>query len=174
VDVGLAVFPRPALEVVLDLGRFILRRLAVGEEYRLETATIRAFPESDGIELIFETETAKGPIRSLPDTAESNRRPRAEVTVKAPALDPSHLVGQRFSIPDAYDEQNDECIATIYYFEHAGLNQNEIEIRERDGDLFRVLWTATTLDVVHYDGSQPDTIVEIAGWFRFEGIEDIE
>ena len=158
----------------MDLGSLVLRRFAGAEEYRLETATIRASRDSDAIELQFEAETAKGPIRSLPDTAECNRRPRAEITVKAPALDPNHLVGQRFSVPDAYDEDNDDRIATIYYFEHADLNHNEIAIRDRDGDLFRLRWTAMTRDVVHYDGSQPDTIVEIDGWFRFEGIEGIE
>jgi hypothetical protein len=40
----------------------------------------------------------------------------------------------------------------------------------RAGDRFRVRWTAVTQDVNYYDGSKPQTQVEIEGEFLFKNI----
>ena len=55
----------------------------------------------------------------------------------------------------------------VRLLKQAELNDNEIEFLERNEDWFRIRWTGVTQDVNFYDGTKPDTRVEIEGWFRF-------
>ena len=93
--------------------------------------------------------------------------PSAEVLVKIPSFDLEALVGAHFRVPQGCLEEEESCRATLYYCEHEPLDNNELRILGRQGNLFRVHWCGTTLDVNYYDGSKPDTRVEIEGDFLF-------
>jgi len=152
-------------------GRFILHRFCGDEEYAIKTAEIRAIREEKGISLWFEAETEGVCLKSLPDTAKLHAWPKAEVRVCLKAL-PKKLVGRRFKVTSAYDEKEEEYLATIYYVEHEDLRRNLVEIVSQEADEFLVRWTGITADVNYYDGSKPDTKVEIEGRFTFVDMED--
>jgi hypothetical protein len=120
---------------------------------------------------LFEAETEGVCLKSLPDTVNLHRSPKAEVAVVVDQVAPDNLAGSRFSVPNGYDESIEDQVATIYYVEHQPIDNNEVEVLSRKGDVFHVRWTGTTTDVNHYDGSQPDTRVEIDGAFVFKGID---
>ena len=61
-------------------------------------------------------------------------------------------------------------MSLLYYCEHESLRHNRIRVVSRDGDRFRLRWTATVRDVNYYDGSKPPTQVEIEGEFVFKDI----
>jgi hypothetical protein len=110
--------------------------------------------------------------KSLPDTESLSAEPNAEVEVTVSTLNPNKLVGQTFAIQSGNDEVNQSFIARIYYVEHDFLNDNKIEILGQAGNVFHVRWTGTTTDVNYYDGSKPDTKVEIEGDFTFKDMDE--
>lgn len=152
----------------MSVGKFVLHRFNGDEEFEVERATILAVHDEDGFRLWFEAETDGVCIKSLPDTETLRGHPKAEVAVGLKKVEPTRLVGKRFSVPAAYDEDIDDHVASIYYVEHEDLDENEIEIGARDGDVFQVRWTGTTIDVNYYDGSKPRTRVEIVAAFKFK------
>jgi hypothetical protein len=152
-------------------GTFVLHRFNGDEIYRLSKAIMFAYTGKDDVWLWFEVDAEAEPIRSLPDTAELGRDPHAEVAVIFQKLDLNNLVGRQFSIPAAYDKEVKERMATFYYCEHQELNNNKVEILSRKNQMFFVHWIGTTTDVNYYDGSKPETRVEIKGWFTFQEIE---
>ena len=155
----------------MAIGRFTFHRFNGVEEYSLISATMLAVHEEDGICLWFEAKTDGVRLQSLADTAELHARPNAEVGVALQELDPNKLVGKRFTVPSGYDEKIEDHFATIYYVEHAGLNENEIEVTAQEGNVFHVHWKGTTTDVNFYDGSKPKTRVEIDGYFTFKDMQ---
>ncbi|HET6247666.1 MAG TPA: hypothetical protein VFE47_08220, partial [Tepidisphaeraceae bacterium] len=64
------------------------------------------------------------------------------------------------------------CRSLLYYCEHEPLCDNRIKVVSRDVNRFLLHWTATTQDVIHYDGSKPPTKVEIEGEFIFKDVEN--
>ena len=152
----------------MSVGKFVLHRFNGDEEYEVERATILALHEEDGFRLCFEAETDGVCLKSLPDTESLRRRPKAEITIGLKKVEPARLAGRRFSVPSAYDKEIEDHVASIYYVEHEDLDDNEIEIVARDGDVFKVRWIGTTTDVSYYDGSKPRTRVEIVAAFKFK------
>jgi len=152
----------------MGVGKFLLHRFNGDEEYEVERATILAVHDEDGFRLWFEAETDGVCLKSLPDTESLRGRPKAEVAVGLKKVEPARLAGKRFSVPAAYDEEIDDHVASVYYVEHQDLDDNEIEVIARDGDVFQVRWTGTTTDVNYYDGSKPRTRVEIVAAFKFK------
>jgi hypothetical protein len=155
----------------MDVGTFVLHRFNGDETYAVKKATIEAFEKDHGIDLFLYVDTRAKPIQTLPDTAELDGRPNAEVHVRLKKLDASKLVGRRFSVPAGYSEELEDHVALIYYCDHADLNRNVVRILEQQGNQFLVHWTGTTTDVNYYDGSKPDTKVEIKAWFTFKGMK---
>jgi len=150
------------------VGRFVLHRFNGDEEFRLRSADILAVHDQGGIRLWFEAETDGVPVKSLPDTADLGGHPKAEIAVTLKKLNPKRLPGRRFSVPSGYDQASEDYVATIYYVEHECLNNNNIEILDREDNVFQVRWSGTTTDVNYYDGSKPETKVEIEGKFTFK------
>jgi hypothetical protein len=130
-----------------------------------------AVHDEDGIRLWFEAMTGGKAIKTVPDTAEYPTNPNAEVAVSLKNLDPSKLVGKQFLVLSGYDEEIEDHVATIYYYEHEDLNDNVIEITAQDSNRFHVRWTGTTGDVNFYDDSKPKTRVEIEGEFTFKDMK---
>lgn len=154
----------------MGVGKFVLHRFNGDEEYVVQRATILAVHDEDGFRLWFEAETDGVCLKSLPDTETLHRHPKAEVAVGLEKIEPTRLVGKKFSVPAAYDEDIGDVVALIYYVEHENLEDNEIEIVARNGDSFQVRWIGTTTDVNYYDGSKPRTRVEIVAGFEFKDI----
>jgi len=152
----------------MGVGRFVLHRFNGDEVYEVQRATILPVHDEDGFRLWFEAETDGVCLKSLPDTAILRGQPKAEVAVGVKKVEPTRLVGRKFSVPAAYDEEIDDHVSSIYYVEHEDLDDNQIEVTARDEDVFHVRWTGTTTDVNYYDGSKPRTRVEIDASFKFK------
>ena len=44
-----------------------------------------------------------------------------------PAFDPAALVGRRFEVPRSYDEDREDHVSCVYYYEHQDLNGNVVD-----------------------------------------------
>ncbi|MFB7914754.1 hypothetical protein [Streptomyces sp. NPDC056061] len=152
-------------------GGFVLHRFNGDEVYRLKSAVmwVCAGAESGApVTLWFEAEADSGGALRCEDTADLGMAPNAEVGVELPGVDADALVGREFVVPGVPDDE-DSCMSLLYYCEHQALRDNRISVVSRDGDRFRLRWTAVTGDVNHYDGSRAPTRVEIEGDFLFRG-----
>lgn len=156
-------------------GRFVLHRFNGDEVYRLASADLWvSAPEgSEGpVTLWFEVAADSADARRCEDTESLGMAPTAEVGVELPGVEPpgadaDALVGREFVMPGVRSDDEDSCMSLLYYCEHQPLCDNRITVLSRDGDRFRLRWTAVTQDVNYYDGSKPPTRVEIEGDFLF-------
>ncbi len=147
------------------VGKFILHRFNGDEEFTLEHAVIRINHYQDKMLLLFEADTNGKVIKTLPDTRELPSKPNARISIPISNSDLKNLVGKKFNLPLSYNEQIDDYDAAIYYLEHEPLNENEIEFVSKRKDKYFIKWVGKTTDVNYYDKSEPDTRVEIVGWF---------
>jgi hypothetical protein len=154
----------------MEVGTLVLHRFNGDEVYAIKSSTITACAENGAVELLLYVKTKAKPVKTLPDTAELDPRPNAEVYMTLKKLDLSKLVGRRFSVPASFDEVKDDHVSCLYYIEHGDLNKNLVRFVEQDGNKFLVHWTATTTDVNCYDGSKPDTKFEVRAWFTFKNL----
>ncbi len=152
------------------VGRFILHRFCGDEEFIIRTANILAIREPDGISLWFEAETEGECVKSLEDTATLRAWPKAEVCVNLKTFDPDKIVGQSFEVP-AWNAETDDRLGMIYYVEHEVLRDNTVQILGREGNVFWARWSGYTTDVNYYDGSKPDTRIEIEAKFTFKKMD---
>jgi hypothetical protein len=144
---------------VKPVGRMVLHRFNGDEEFAIERALIRRV----GSHLEIKAVTNGTVIKSLPDTKGLPASPRARISIAAPIV--KNWVNLKLSLPDGDTEESN---ATFYYVEHESLTANEITFLERKKNQYLLKWTAQTPDVNYYDGSKPDTLVEIEGWFTLE------
>lgn len=154
----------------METGTFVLHRFNGNEIYAVKSARIEAFEEDGTIDLFLFVNTKAKPLQTLADTEELKQRPNAEVYITLKVLNLSKFVGRRFSVPASWSEEKADHVSCIYYCEHNDLNQNVVRILEQQGNKFLIHWTGKTTDVNHYDGSKPETKVEIKAWFTFKGI----
>ncbi|WP_020467825.1 hypothetical protein [Zavarzinella formosa] len=154
----------------MEVGTLALHRFNGDEVYAVKYPTITASEEDGAVELLLYADTKVKPVRTLPDTAELEPQPNAEVCITLKTLDVSRLVGRRFSVPASWNDEKQDHVSCLYYCEHGDLNKNVVRFLERQGNKFLVHWTATTTDVNHYDGSKPDTKFELKAWFTFKNI----
>jgi hypothetical protein len=152
----------------MEIGTLILHRFNGDEIYQIKNATIKFFDDADCVKMFIHVTTTETPIQTLPDTVSLRQHPNAEIEIDLGKGDTSNLVGQRFSVPLAYSEKEEEYVATMYYCEHGDLNENLVSVVDRRDNKFLIHWTGTTTDVNHYDGSKPKTMVEIKGWFELK------
>src|SRR5215831_19275614 len=106
----------------VETGSFVLHRFNGDEIYSVKAATLEAFEEDGAVELFLYVNTKATPFQTLPDTAELNQRPNAEVYITLKTLAVSKLVGRRFSVPDSWSEEKEDHVSCIYYCEHNDLN----------------------------------------------------
>jgi hypothetical protein len=154
----------------MEVGTFVLHRFNGDEIYAVNSATITASEEDGAVELFLYVDTRARSIQTLPDTAELHQQPNAEVSITLKKLDVAKLAGRRFSVPTSWSEEKQDHVSCLYYCEHGDLNKNVVRVLEQQGNEFLVHWTGTTTDVNYYDGSKPDTKVEIKAWFTFKGM----
>lgn len=158
-------------KIALPADRFVLHRFNGDEVYRLKSAVMFGLATDSGVTLWFEAKADRVGAVWCEDTAEIGTSPNAEVGITLPELNPDQLVGQELVFPGTKSDAEDSCMSLLYYCEHQPLRENRITIVSRDGDRFRVHWTAVTQDVNYYDGSKPLTRVEIEGEFLFRNVE---
>jgi hypothetical protein len=154
----------------VETGTFVLHRFNGDEIYAVKSATLEAFEEDGVVELFLYVNTKQRPLQTLPDTAELDQRPNAEVYITLKKLAVSKLLGRRFSVPASWSEEKEDHVSCIYYCEHADLNKNVVRFLEQQGGKFLIHRTGQTADVNYYDGSKPETKVEIKAWFTFKGM----
>ena len=155
----------------MNVGILTLNRFNGQEQFSISDATILKCQDDEKQMLSFEIETDENPIKTLPDTKELNAQPNAEFNVRVNDFDLDTLVGKRFAIPRGYDEETGEYLTRFYYCEHEETDDNLIKIVEQNDAKFRVIITATCIDVNYYDGSKPRTNIEIDAWFRVSNAE---
>lgn len=144
-----------------------LHRFNGDEIYSVQSATVKQHETENGLFAItFRAETAWPPIKMLPDTEPLRGKPWAELTIQV--AEPAALVlktGATFTLPKGYDESTREEHANFYYREHEPMDDNEIEVLERDGLRIQISIMGTVTDVNHCDGSKPRTRVVIVADF---------
>lgn len=150
----------------MKVGILTLNRFNGQEQFAVADAIISLYEKDGNLDLNFEIETDKKPLKTLPDTETLYAEPNAEFTVRVTDFDWNDLVGKRFVIPYGYDEKMGEYLTRFCYCEHEDTDDNVIEIIERGDDKYRVVIKATCTDVCYYDGSKPRTEIEIDAWFR--------
>ncbi|MEP7286534.1 MAG: hypothetical protein ABI947_12280 [Chloroflexota bacterium] len=146
-----------------QVGKFILHRFNGDEEFALGPANIHIGHDENGSWLGLEAYTNGTVIKSLPDTEELYGRPHAFIS--AAVSQTKDLVGVKLSVSTSYDDSLEDYISRFYYLRHESLDANEVEFLSRRKDKYLVRWTGQTPDVNYYDGSKPDTYIEIEGWF---------
>jgi hypothetical protein len=150
----------------MTVGKMTLHRFNGDEIYTVESATIEHYKAADGsFTVTFRAETGSTPIQTLSDTEELKAQPWAEWTLtlsKTPAI--ALRPGGKFSIPEGHSAEAG-YVTNLYYCEHETMDENEIEVIERDGLRVRARITGMATDVNYYDGSKPRTKVVVEADF---------
>lgn len=146
-------------------GTFTFRWPSGDEVFAFESANLVVTHQDDTFQIVFYARAAEGAVKAVAETAErsASLSPNAEVIVVVKGFDPDDLVGQRFLVPLAYDPVQKEHLATVYFGIHEDLNENIVDVVDRDGDNFKVRWTATAPDL-----GEHAVPVLIEGWFNLE------
>jgi len=95
---------------------------------------------------------------------ERGDEPTVEVNLPIPSLVASELVGTTVRVKKPLDRSRDAW-NRIYVFEHEDLREIAATFVEATAEECRLSLTARTQDPNHYDGSKPETIVKLEGWF---------
>lgn len=150
----------------MSVGKMTLHRFNGDEIYSVESATIEYYKNEDGLFTVtFRADAAAAPIQTLPDTVELRARPWGEWTLTLPKIPAIALrPGSKFTIPHGHTDA-DGFVTNLYYCEHEPMDENEIELIEKDGRRIRARITGMATDVNYYDGSKPRTKVVVEADF---------
>ena len=144
-----------------------LHRFNGTETFSISSANIYAWEDRGKYCLNFEIETEEA-LETVEDTAEMEAEPSAEITLRLDNLKVSELEGQSFEVKNALNEEIDDFVTNLYYFEHQGINNNFIIVKSVNEDQFIIDWKGTTTDINYYDGSKPEAKVEVSATFTFK------
>lgn len=151
------------------MGVFMLKRFSGIEQYEISEASIYTVKKSrNEIMVWLEGETAQETIQSLPDTADCKMNPSGEITIYMENVNLENFGEQEFTISKGYDEDRSDWTARIYYFKHKDVNDNMLKMKYGGNGSFYIHWTGVTADISYYDGTKPDTRIEVYGEFIFE------
>ncbi|MEN1985617.1 hypothetical protein [Paenibacillus hubeiensis] len=154
------------------MGTLTLKRFNGIEQFRLVNSNVFAVRNDDGtIMLWFETETDPAAIMSVEDTAELSMNPDAEITLILEHLALKEFKAMSYELINGYNPKTRSLDARLYYFEHEAVNENTVELEYRDKGVFYLKWAGRTTDISYYDGSKPDTILEVEGEFILKDYE---
>ena len=92
----------------------------------------------------------------------------AEVSIFVDEFDLDTLVGKRFEVPSTYDDEIDDHVSCVYYYDHKDFDNIVLEVLEHKNNSFYVRWSGTTDDIDFYDGSEPANRVVIEAMFEFQ------
>jgi len=151
------------------MGTLTLRRFNGIEQYQLMESHAHVIRKDDGtIMMWFEVETTPHALMTVADTAEHGMNPNAEVTLYLDKLVLREFGTRSFELSQGYNEENRALDAMLYYFEHQEVNDNHIRVEYKGNGRFDLRWTGTTMDISYYDGSKPNTLLEIEGQFMLD------
>lgn len=153
------------------MGSFVLDRFNGQEVYSFEKGTITASHNGSKFTLWFSVECKEQPVKVLPDTEELKACPSAVLMTTVPDL--NVLDEYKTVVSEGYDEDSGDYISSIYYCEHQDLDNNILSISRVNDNTFKVLWTGTTMDINYYDGSKPDSRVQIDGEFVLTFVQTV-
>jgi len=154
------------------MGTLTLKRFNGIEQFRLVNSNAFAVRNDDGtIMLWFETGTDPAAIMSVEDTAELSMNPDAEITLILEHLALKEFKAISYELINGYNPETRSLDARLYYFEHEAVHENIVELEYRDKGVFYLKWTGRTTDISYYDGSKPDTILEVEGEFILKDYE---
>jgi hypothetical protein len=143
-----------------------LRRFNGTESYAIESANCNCYHNEGVTEVLFIATTAKS-ISSLPDTKELCVNPFIEIGFRTKvSLSEVFTSGARYSGLPEYDEDLDEWMTNLYYFEHQGIDNVTITIEAEDHNSVTATIEGTTVDVSYYDGSKPLTTIFVYAVFQ--------
>ncbi|WP_050183757.1 hypothetical protein [Domibacillus robiginosus] len=155
------------------MGVFTLNRFNGVEKYRISEANMYAVKKDENEIMVWlEVETEREPLQPLPDTADCGMNPSAEVTVYVGRFHLKNFGEQEFVISKGYDKNRKDWTARLYYFEHQDVDRNTLKLTYKGNGIFDIHWTGVTTDISYYDGSKPDTRIEIFGECIFEEYAD--
>lgn len=146
---------------------FNIKRFNGEEIYNVSKADAE-FTELNGstyLHLIVSTDTA---LETLEDSVELKALPNAEIFLKVSSSDKSLIENTQLNLKESYNSDIKEHLALIYYIEHEDLNNNVVNVSKISENKYKVLWEATTVDVLHYDGSKPDSQITIEAEFTLK------
>ncbi len=160
----------------MSVGTFTLHRFNGDEVFAVSEAKMRYFVGESCVTLDFEVDTEEEPLRVTPPDMEGiGDHPNVEWQTCVPTFDPEDFVGKSLQIPKGYDDDREEYVSIIYYYEHQKVDNSQINVIARDADAYRVQITGTTEDLNYYDGSKPPTkIVVDANFTLLKSEEPIE
>lgn len=151
--------------IVVEENILYMARFCGIEQYPVKTAEWYII-DGDGTEddpAMLCLDTAFGIGNGLhEDTAELNVEPMWKIlfySVKIPitALQPGFCLEQPNSEKDVYGD--------LYYAEHQPTTGNRMEILQTEGTRLKIRLTGTTEDVNFYDGSKPQSTLQLVAWF---------
>ncbi|MCY9663349.1 hypothetical protein P5G65_36345 [Paenibacillus chondroitinus] len=146
------------------MNQFILRRFNGTEIFNVSSATVTAKQSDEGISLWFEVETDSTAIQRNSDTESMGGSPNASFYLIVNDIE--EITNTNITIPTSYNNELQDYVTTIYYYDHNDINNNIISIKRVDSSSFYVKWNGTTMDCNFYDGSKPETQIEIETIFN--------
>ncbi len=155
-----------------QLGLLRLDRFCGHESFPvLRTETFVSTPkEGEDTELLLNLEVGCGTAseRRVPAHEHVHAEPGAEVWIPVEDASWDKLVGKKVNVSWSRHEKQ-EAWNRLYYTEHEDVWDIEVEFLEHKEDTCKVRWTAAARDVIHYDGSKPETKVVVEAWFTLAG-----
>ena len=151
--------------IVVEENILYMARFRGIEQYPVKTAEWYII-DGDGTEddpAMLSLDTAFGIGNGLhEDTAELNVEPMWKIlfySVEIPitALQPGFCLEQPNFEKDVYGD--------LYYAEHQPTTRNRMEILQAEGTRLKIRLTGTTEDVNFYDGSKPQSTLQLVAWF---------
>lgn len=155
----------------MTCGKLTIYRFNGTEEFQISEAKIMAW-RSDGKVFLNLEINSKTALKTLPDTKELKAWPSAEVSIILENLIPSELTGKTFTVERGMNDEIGEWVGRFYYCEHEDLNNNIITFESQNENIFHVKWSGTTIDVNYYDGSKPESKIEVDARFTFSEIKE--
>ena len=161
------------------MGTLTLERFNGVEKYSLDHCAAFAALKEDmsgrrRVVMWFQTGTKPEPLLTLPDTEPLGISPKAEIAIEMDELNLSTFGTQRFEVERGYDQMQDRWNAEFLYAEKQEVNHNVVRIEYLGDGILHLFWTGRTTDLSYYDGSKPDTIIEVEGRFYFEDYKQWE
>ena len=126
---------------------------------KLEWAAFSAVQSENKIELFFYVGGKQ---------IEDGNLVNAEVSIFVNEFDLDALVGKRFEVPFTFDNELNDHVSCVYYYDHKDFNNIVLEVLDRKDNSFHVRWSGTTGDIDFYDGSEPENRVIIEATFEFQ------
>lgn len=147
---------------LLRLDRFCGREL-----YSIERAKVYvSLPGEGEVGIVLNLEFDCGAVihSTASDEDRSMYSPSVEVNLPIASLAPADLVGTTVHVAASQDQERDTW-NRIYVYEHEDLRDITVSFLELTGERCRIWLTGHTQDPNHYDGSKPETVVRLDGWF---------